>query len=267
MTWIAANTAIKISIRHLYLTLFGSNKTFRLFTFTVIGLVLLFCFGVLLATFLNCRPFAKTWNPLLPGSCGSLQANVLSTSIINFVIDLSIVLLPMPMVWSLQIARSRNTLLPSSLLWVYCKCGAIQAYIIRYLIWFGYRVCAITITRIILATRLNINDFTYDLAKLAIVTCLEPLLGIVVACAPFFPTIIKILLERAHKPTRSDAQINNLAISNRKMGRKIKLNSFDDNHPLSDLEGCLNETHITSPSGHWNRSLVEGVRSCSPVLL
>ena len=84
------------------------NTFSRLFTLTVIGLVLLFCFGVLLATFLNCRPFAKTWNPLLPGSCGSLQANVLSTSIINFVIDLSIVLLPMPMVWSLQIARSRK---------------------------------------------------------------------------------------------------------------------------------------------------------------
>ena len=107
----AANTAIKISILHFYLTLFGPNKLFRLITFALMGVVLLFCLSVVLLTFSNCRPFAKTWKPLLPGTCGSLIDNVLATSIINFLVDLSIILLPMPMVWSLQMAKWRKVAL------------------------------------------------------------------------------------------------------------------------------------------------------------
>lgn len=108
LTWIAANTAIKCSILHFYITLFRPSRLFRSVAFCVMGLVGLFGMSVLLSTFLNCRPFAKTWNPMLPGHCGSNTGQVLATSIVNVVIDLIIIVLPMPMIWSLQMAQGRK---------------------------------------------------------------------------------------------------------------------------------------------------------------
>lgn len=75
------------------------------------GLVVSFGVGVVLATLLNCRPLAKSWDPLLPGSCGSLVRNVLAISVINMVVDLIIILLPILMVWRLQMATWRKVAL------------------------------------------------------------------------------------------------------------------------------------------------------------
>ena len=108
MAWIIANTAIKTSIIDFYLTLFSVNRKFRLIARVWIGVVLAFGVGVVLQTFLLCRPLAKTWNPALPGSCGSMVGAVIGTSAVNVVVDIGIILLPMPMVWKLQMARSRK---------------------------------------------------------------------------------------------------------------------------------------------------------------
>lgn len=67
------------------------------------ALVLSFGVALILETFLNCRPFAKSWDPLvLYGTCGSFKTGFLADGIINIVIDLIIVILPMRMVWQLQ---------------------------------------------------------------------------------------------------------------------------------------------------------------------
>lgn len=75
------------------------------------GLVAAFGLGVILLTFLNCRPFSKTWNPGEPGICGSLLEPVLATSVINMLVDLTIICMPMPLVWNLQMATWRKTAL------------------------------------------------------------------------------------------------------------------------------------------------------------
>lgn len=71
-------------------------------------LVIAFGVGVFLSTFLACRPFEKIWEPTIPGHCSSYLASGLATSIINVVIDFIIITLPIPMIWSLQMARGRK---------------------------------------------------------------------------------------------------------------------------------------------------------------
>ena len=70
-----------------------------------------FGIGNTLMAFLICRPFAKNWNPFLPGVCGSSINSVLATSIINLSIDIIILILPMPMIWRLQMAARRKVAL------------------------------------------------------------------------------------------------------------------------------------------------------------
>lgn len=100
--WAAANTLVKLSILHFYLTIFGLVTIFRYATYAVTALVLSFGVGLILEAFLNCRPFAARWNPLLHDTCGSFKTSLLADGIINIVIDLTIVILPMRLVWRLQ---------------------------------------------------------------------------------------------------------------------------------------------------------------------
>lgn len=67
-----------------------------------------FGIGNTLMAFLICRPFAKNWDPLLPGVCGSAIKALVATSVINLVVDLMIIVLPMPMVWQLQMAARKK---------------------------------------------------------------------------------------------------------------------------------------------------------------
>lgn len=91
--------------------MFGINKTFRNVNFTLAAVVVCFGFGVFLQEFLLCRPFAKIWNSLLPGVCGSSSATILAEAIINMLLDIAILSLPMPLVWRLQMTRRRKIIL------------------------------------------------------------------------------------------------------------------------------------------------------------
>ena len=93
---------------HLYTTIFRSNKPFRTAAHTISILVIAFGVGVVVSSFLLCNPTAKFWDPSLPGTCGSLVNYLLALSICNLVIDLIIILLPIPMIWWLQMSRRRK---------------------------------------------------------------------------------------------------------------------------------------------------------------
>ncbi len=109
VTWIASNTAIKVSILFFYLTIFHPNQSFRFATFILIGLALCFGLGVLLATFLICPPLFKARTPATHHTtCGSLIDSAVATGLINAMIDLGIILLPLPIVWKLQMPKAKK---------------------------------------------------------------------------------------------------------------------------------------------------------------
>lgn len=91
--------------------MFGVNKSFRNVTYAVAVVVLCFGFGTILQEFLLCRPFAKSWNPLLPGVCGSTSVTILAEAIINMLSDIAIITLPIPMVWQLQMTLRRKLII------------------------------------------------------------------------------------------------------------------------------------------------------------
>ncbi|KAI4253120.1 MAG: hypothetical protein LQ352_003884 [Teloschistes flavicans] len=100
-----------------------------------------------------------------------------------------------------------------------------------------------------MSAKLTQEDFTYNLARLAIVTDLEPLLGIIVACAPLFPPTIKAALawRRGSQRGTSGPFSNFAKLNNSKGSQKAKRPSADDSYHLTDVQGRANEIHITSP--------------------
>lgn len=64
--------------------------------------------GTVLTAFLICRPFQYNWDKTISGSCGDTLPYYLSTAIINLLIDVMIVALPLPRLWTLQMETSRK---------------------------------------------------------------------------------------------------------------------------------------------------------------
>lgn len=100
--WSTANTAAKLSILHLYIQIF-CNRTFRHIALGVMALTCCYCATVFLETFLVCRPFAYNWDKtIVGGKCGNQPTIYFSAGLMNLLLDIVILVLPMPMLWGLK---------------------------------------------------------------------------------------------------------------------------------------------------------------------
>ena len=107
IVWAFSNTAVKISILHLFIEIFWT-RPIRIACYTLMTLAT--CLGtfILLSALLMCRPLAKSWDANIKGVCGNSQKSFLAQAIINLCVDISIVVLPIPVLWRLQMSGLRK---------------------------------------------------------------------------------------------------------------------------------------------------------------
>ena len=93
---------------HLYIQIFRVRR-FRRTVYIGMALVIAYWFSTIIRMFFLCRPLAYTWNKTIAnGSCVNLPAVYLSVSIINLLLDVMVIILPMPMLWKLQMPASKK---------------------------------------------------------------------------------------------------------------------------------------------------------------
>ena len=64
---------------------------------------------VILETFLLCRPVAYNWDKTIDGGrCADTIKAYLSAGIINLLIDVGIVIMPIPVLWKLQLPATKK---------------------------------------------------------------------------------------------------------------------------------------------------------------
>lgn len=107
ITWTLANTAVKLSILHLYYVIFVNPK-FRWGCFVVMGLTAAYCFSNILQNLLLCRPIQYNWDKTIDGHCSPSYYPYVSSASINMGLDVIIFLLPIPMLWRLQMDSRRK---------------------------------------------------------------------------------------------------------------------------------------------------------------
>ena len=107
--WITAITAVKISILDIYVDIFGTNKTLRRLCYGAMVFFAFFWLSDMLVVFLICRPLALGWNKLITnGHCGNEVAAYIAVHSINTVMDIFLAVLPMPILWRLQMPTRRK---------------------------------------------------------------------------------------------------------------------------------------------------------------
>jgi hypothetical protein len=110
--WASSLAAVKISLLLFYVRIFSIRK-FRVAAYVVMTVVVMWWISVVLEEFLLCRPFAYNWDRSIEnGVCGNVEAAYTAAGIINLCTDVMALILPVPMVWGLQLPpRAKAALL------------------------------------------------------------------------------------------------------------------------------------------------------------
>lgn len=106
-----AMTTIKTSILLFYLRLFGARKWFRRLLYITQALVISWCIAAAAAAIFRCRPIRYGLLPFTEevlSHCGDIYLYSLVTSVFNVIFEFWILVMPLPVVWTLQLPRKQK---------------------------------------------------------------------------------------------------------------------------------------------------------------
>ena len=92
------------------------DPKFRWALWTTHGIVFAWFIALMISSVFFCTPVHKYWEPLAPGHCQSRFVMNVSSAVASSIIDAIILVLPVPVVWRLQIALSQKILVFFALL-------------------------------------------------------------------------------------------------------------------------------------------------------
>ncbi|KAI9805828.1 MAG: hypothetical protein M1825_000442 [Sarcosagium campestre] len=175
----------KLSILFLYHRIFAVSK-FRWILKIFFALVIAWGVASMFEIGLQCRPLAHLWNPKIPGSCVNINAAFIGTAVGNIVVDVAMVILPMPLVWKLKITKLERLAI----------CGIFAL---------GSFVCISSIVRITSLVQFGLKDPTWGNKLPTIWSIVEPCCGIISACLPTFRPLFGLSSGRTSRPSHVDS--------------------------------------------------------------
>ena len=109
----------KYSAIFFYIRVLRLNSTrYRINVYIALSLITAWILFAILSTIFECTPIRKAWLPLTPGSCLNGYQWYLGSAISSVIIDFYIMLLPLPVLWTLHTGRSRKMVLTG-----FCLCA------------------------------------------------------------------------------------------------------------------------------------------------
>ncbi|KAG8165136.1 hypothetical protein KVR01_005411 [Diaporthe batatas] len=163
--WLTLVTLIKLSILHFYSVVFRGKDAFAKVVYGVMAIVLAYWIGTFWTDAFLCNPPRKAWDVDIPGTCGNANMMYTAMASADLIIDVIVILLPMPILWTLQLKTSKKILLTA-------------------VFGLGFVIIGITCVRIKYMLELDPTDITYTFAPLALIAAIVPLLGIINASLP-----------------------------------------------------------------------------------
>lgn len=76
---------------------------------TAHGLNVAWLLGIIFGTIFMCDPVAKNYVPDLPGRCGDTGALWIGSAVPSVLIDLIVLILPLPKIWGLQMSFAKKS--------------------------------------------------------------------------------------------------------------------------------------------------------------
>ncbi|KAJ5558634.1 hypothetical protein N7535_008851 [Penicillium sp. DV-2018c] len=180
----------KFSILFQYLRIFP-GQSFRYACYSVMGVVAAYSTWAIVSGFVNCVPVAKFWDHELPGNCLSFEAVWFFNASMNIVTDMTLLLLPMPLLSNLQLPRK-------------------QKYALMGVFAIGILVVVTSILRLSSLRQVaKSTDTSYSNVGAAYWTAAECNVAIICACLPFLRPIISCIFPKLFANSSYNVNYNN----------------------------------------------------------
>ncbi|KAI0506159.1 hypothetical protein F5B22DRAFT_660668 [Xylaria bambusicola] len=164
-TYTLGTAAIKLSMLCLYHRIY-TTPTFRRWNYFVMALVVAYIITFLPLLLTNCVPLSQYWDPKPGGWCRDTLIYDMATVAANFFLDLAVLILPMPVLWSLKMSI-RDKLTVTAMFSI------------------GFVTIALISWRSAVTVRTRGSpDWTGSLCKVGEIATLELYLGIIAVCIP-----------------------------------------------------------------------------------
>lgn len=99
---------VKMSVLLFYSRFFGNVPVYRYFLWIAGFLVVGWLIAINFLALFMCVPVRKQWQPKAPGRCLNSHTCFLGATITNVIIDIILLVLPVPMLWRIQVKVSRK---------------------------------------------------------------------------------------------------------------------------------------------------------------
>ncbi|KAI0449138.1 hypothetical protein F5B21DRAFT_495263 [Xylaria acuta] len=236
----------KLSILFLYNRIFSINTSFRRQVIALIIIVMGFWVGTVIADLLNCIPLKWTWLNSLddPRYCFNYNYFWLASGIVEAVIDVAILLLPIPVIYRLRLTKSKR-------------------YAIFGVFLVGVFVIISGIVKVILSYAPNSREPSFNQTQ--VWTTVHSCTGIICACMP----VCWHLIARLRKPSPSTwftkivprkaySVFNSWSSLDRRIVHNNPLNETDDGLELGSSERSYELPMFTSDTRVLVASIGDG---------
>ncbi|GFF22476.1 hypothetical protein IFM61606_08501 [Aspergillus udagawae] len=206
----------KFSILFQYLRIFPSRR-FRFACYFVMGIVALYSTWAIVSAFVNCVPVARFWDRDIPGSCLSFEAVWFFNASMNIATDLTLLIMPMPLISHLQLPRMQ-------------KVALMAVFAV------GLLVVITSILRLSsLRTVAQSPDTSYSNVGAAYWTAAECNVAIICACLPFLRPLISRIFPRLLS-TKSYNKYTGQPTMTANRSRKTQVYSQDPDYGLYTID-------------------------------
>ncbi|KAK4221414.1 hypothetical protein QBC38DRAFT_540152 [Podospora fimiseda] len=228
IVYITCVSATKISILLFYRRVFGTTVVW----IVVFGFTLAHWAEVTVTWLAGCRPIDYYWNywkqytdpESTTGSCIDAPLFYFSNGIIGLVIDVAILLVPIPTIRRLNMPTTKKVFVGGILL-------------------LGSFVCVASAVRIVKVDVLvKSEDFTWAMSQVFIWSCYEPFIGIVCACLPTYGPLVRCWYHpRGRRDIEADMPRVSIPHKTTKSGKRDRANRM---HGTIDVTGIRGDDEI-----------------------
>ncbi|KAI9681517.1 MAG: hypothetical protein M1817_002801 [Caeruleum heppii] len=222
----------KLSILLFYYRIFPTQH-FRRAAYVVGGFIVFWCVGTIFASVFECKPVSYFWNQAIPGTegkCVNVNIYYLLSGLITIITDVIILILPMPVVWKLQIPKS-------------------QKFALTGIFVLGFFCVVASAVRIPLVWTVLTTDPTWTSVNASNWTLTENCVAIICACLPIMrPVFRKVLGEHfSFRSWGSSKKQSSSALSS--ASTKVSWPSGRSHHEKSSSQGVLRSDSHPDPTG------------------
>lgn len=159
-----ALVTVKLGILAFYHRVFV-HHVFRRIVLATAAVILAWGIGITVTLLLACRPLPAYWDASVAGKCLKMVTFTYFTNISNLITDVWIFLLPIPMIWHLQLQTKKKLMLSL----IFC---------------IGLATCVVSSIRLTIILGRGSPDFTWYYVPLGAYSVFEPLGGILCTNLP-----------------------------------------------------------------------------------